>query len=87
MDLKTLYHLAKCSNEFYDFEIRISQHYGLTITADNSKFLDCLELVDTSTQKNEFVIPGVSVTVCKHYDNCDNGKNSECKFRDCFEAH
>jgi len=64
LNLKTLYHLAKCSNEFYDFEIRISQHYGLPITADNSKFLDCLELVDTSTQKEQSIIANVSNSVC-----------------------
>ena len=68
MDLKTLYFLAKCSNEYYDFAVRISQHYGLPITADNSKFLDCLELVGTSTQKEQSIIANVSNSLC---DKCE----------------
>jgi hypothetical protein len=41
----------------------------------------------SSTPNNELVIPPpISNTGCKHYDNCDNGKISECRLRDCFEA-
>ena len=75
MDLKTLYFLAKCSNAYYDFAVRISQHYGLPITADNSKFLDRLELVDPSTQKEQSIIANVSNSVCS---TCGKLNNPYC---------
>ena len=32
-----------------------------------------------------FGVSNVKQTICRHYDNCDNGLMSECYKRDCFE--
>lgn len=62
MNAKQVFKIAKESKSWYYFSARIAWlMFQRPSTEDCSELVERLELADPSTQKNEFVIPAVSV--------------------------